>query len=338
MSAAHPYVVDILGQPVWWVLALIALVPALGQFLAFIVFGRRADRSQKARDAHDAADREGRVAATRTLVAAILRNLRAAADMIGRHALSEAEVASIWQTSLLEGWPGPGLLAEAYSPTVVRHLDNAYAAARTFDAEVSLWLALGRGKRTPPRMLNEAARAAGEIFDGAWAALPVEDQRDFLHNSKRPAPAPTVPAAAVQAPEPTADTMASPAGSSTFAVLSTSYLVFLGKGANDVLRGLFPHTSNQGSLYIGVSDEDIGFTDLGIEVPARPDIVDTATGNTRVQEGRLTIPWRLVDYWFAYERSRDKKALAPPGFYALDTGVPDAPTDAGWVVPPQPET
>ena len=122
MSAAHPYLVNILREPVVLWAVLLGLIPSALQLMAFVVFGRRSDRSQRERDQRDAADRErtdreraARVAATKVTTATVLRTMFSGAVLVRTHVKTDVLAATLWQPRNLGTWPSPELLAEAYT-------------------------------------------------------------------------------------------------------------------------------------------------------------------------------------------------------------------------------
>ncbi len=69
------------------------------------------------------------------------------------------------------------------------------------------------------------------------------------------------------------------------------YLVFLKPEANNALLGLFPHVAESDvARFFGCKDADFQIRPVGIEVPARPYVTDTATHTTKEQAGTLMIP------------------------------------------------
>lgn len=175
MSPAHPYLVDILSEPVaLWVVAL-AFLPAAAQAVALIFFGRRADRAQKARDEREAHERAARINATKVAVASTLSTLCAATDMAQKNAPNDRSAAAIWTTALLDSWPSATELAEAYDAATVRTLARAYAEARVARQNVAMESAF-RGSGWPAGRLKELLSGHGAPFRKAWDALPEADQ------------------------------------------------------------------------------------------------------------------------------------------------------------------
>lgn len=85
------------------------------------------------------------------------------------------------------------------------------------------------------------------------------------------------------------------------------YLVMLKPEANQALKGLFLSMVDNVQRYFGCKDDDLIFHPEGMTVPARPMIIDTTTNEEREQEGELTIPYNLIEFWFHYESDQDDK-------------------------------
>ncbi len=175
MSAPHPYLVDILREPVaLWVVGL-AFLPAAAQAVALIFFGRRSDLAQKARDERDERERAARINATKVAVASTLSTLCAATDMAQKNAPNDRSASAIWTTALLDAWPSAAELAEAYDAETVQTLAQAYAEARVARQNVAMENVF-RGNGWPAGRLKELLSGHGAPFRKAWDALPEADK------------------------------------------------------------------------------------------------------------------------------------------------------------------
>lgn len=83
------------------------------------------------------------------------------------------------------------------------------------------------------------------------------------------------------------------------------YLVVLKPEANQALKALFPQMADNVQRFFGCQDNVLKFHTEGMEIPARPNIIDTSTREQREHPGELTIPYSLIEYWFHYESDLD---------------------------------
>ena len=102
----------------------------------------------------------------------------ASAQMAEHGVKSDAFAAAVWNGDILDRWPDPTLLAEAYEARTMKTLSRAVGSGVMFSENTAMFHAVHRrawGEGTLRHAMTQRRLRAGE----AGAALPVADRKTF---------------------------------------------------------------------------------------------------------------------------------------------------------------